>query len=84
MVQITQEWSAYGNITHEIGPKKFLNMFGFPRIKQTNIRIYLDQGKATNTNNICGFSCFRLGTKGSFQYNRAFNYINCIGFQNIY
>ena len=29
---------------------EYLNIFGWPRIEQTNIRIYLDWGKATNTN----------------------------------
>ena len=46
---------------------EYLNIFGWPRIKQTNIRIYLDWCKATNTNmnDICGsflkeYSCSSL------------------------
>ena len=45
IVQIGQEWSAYGKNAHEMGPKKYLNIFECPILDQMNIRIYSDAEK---------------------------------------
>ena len=42
LVQIGQECSAHGKITHEMGPKKYMNIFGCPRIEWMKLQIYSD------------------------------------------